>query len=119
MRRVTSKENKDEIMRTFSNDEWIDVTKYDLKKLIKETYNLSRPQGLGIIHYEEGELSEEEINEILNRNEGDHIALSMDYIKGRACKMIVFNKEGKLQIRKTWLDHTLNQLEELIKRLEV
>lgn len=111
-------ENKDKIIRSDNGGGWIDVTEYDLRKLIKETYNLSQPQGLGALHYEKGELSEEEIDQILNFKQYDRIVVDMDYIKGRACKMTVFRIENKLKIRKDWLDHTPRQLEKLIERLD-
>lgn len=93
----------------------IDVTKVDPIKFVKEVYNLSVPQGLGFLHFEEGGLTDKEVEAILERGEKDkRIRLSMDYVKGRACKMTVFKDGDRLFFRAPWYDHTDRQLEELL-----
>lgn len=100
----------------------LDITGVDLRKFVKEVYNLSQPVGLGFIHYESGELDEEAVSEILIREESnnpyDKVLVHMDYIRGRCCKMLVWkDKEtGALTIRDQWYDHTDAQLDELLKR---
>lgn len=94
----------------------IDITGVDPIKFIKEVYNLSVPQGLGFLHFEQGELTDDESRELLKVCEKDkQFYLYMDYIKGRACKMTVFRKEDKLFIRIPWFDHTDIQLKNLLK----
>lgn len=69
----------------------IDITGIDLIKFIKEVYGLSVPAGLGWLHFTEGEPTDEEAKEILDVWKRDkQFVLDLDYIKGRACKMIVF-----------------------------
>jgi hypothetical protein len=97
----------------------IDVTGIDLVKFVKETYKLSGPQGLGFLNYEEGELTDDEVEDILKIWEKDkQFRLSLDYVKGRACKMTIFRKEDKLYIRTPWYDHTDDQLRELLLRTQ-
>lgn len=94
----------------------IDITGIDLIKFIKEVYKLSIPAGLGYLHFREGELTNEEAMQILNIWKDDkQFALDMDYIKGRACKMIIFREGKKLYIRSPWYDHTDIQLAKLLK----
>jgi len=94
----------------------IDITKVDLSQFVKDVFDLSVPQGLGFLHASSAPLSDEEVREILSRAHG-HIALSMDYIHGRACKMTVYKTEdGKLEINDSWYDHTQEQLNQLLSR---
>ena len=90
----------------------IDITGIDLIKFVKKVYELSQPLGLGFLHYQEGNLSDEEAKALIHKN--DPCIVNMDYVKGRACKMKVFNRESKLEIHDSWYDHTDSQLEELL-----
>lgn len=94
----------------------IEVTGVDLTKLVQEAYALSRPQGLGTMHFQPGGLSEADAKAITDRERGN-IAASMDYVKGRACKMTVFRQDGKLFIRDAWFDHSAAQLKTLLERI--
>lgn len=91
----------------------IDITGIDLKMFIKKVYELSKPQGYGFLHYQEGNLTAEEA-EVFLAHSNDRIAIDMDYVKGRACKMVVFKENGKLFIQNAWYDHTNDQLRELL-----
>lgn len=97
----------------------IDITGVDLKEFVKKVYELSAPQGLGFLHYKEGSLSNIECENIIEMGRDDRIALDMDYISGRACKMIVFKEEEKLWIRTAWYDHTDEQLKELLQHFNI
>ena len=88
----------------------IDITGVDLVVFVKKVYELSVPQGLGMLHFKEGRLSDEEAKEIVGRG-----YISMDYVHGRACKMKVFKKDEKLYIPDRWYDHTDYQLNELLE----
>lgn len=94
----------------------IDFKGIDPIKFIKEVYELSVPQGLGFLHFKEGELTEDEAKEILDFSKDNKMHfLDMDYIKGRACKMTVFREGKKLFFRIPWYDHTDIQSEKLLK----
>ena len=94
----------------------IDITEVNLIKFTKKVYSLSSPQGLGILHFQEGELTDNEAKELLKYWKDDkRIALSLDYVRGRACKMAIFRKENRLYISVPWYDHTDKQLEKLLK----
>lgn len=98
-------------------DDMIDVTGVDLVRLLKEAYALSRPQGLGILHARDGDLPDEDAQHIIAReSERSHVAASMDYVHGRACKFAVFKKNGKLFIRRAWYDHSTRDLKTLLER---
>lgn len=99
-------------------DSYINVTNVDLRKFVKEVYNLSRPQGMGFLHFKEGDISEEIVTQILSRG-NSHTPVSMDYVSGRACKMNVFKRPDGLFIRPEWYDHHIEDLKELLKRCNV
>jgi hypothetical protein len=96
----------------------IQLGNVDLVKFAQAAYALSKPQGMGRMHYIPGELQEWDARELV-RQEGDCV-LSMDYVHGRACKMNVFrNATGGLEIREAWYDHTDAQLAELLGRFGI
>jgi hypothetical protein len=92
----------------------IDVTDIDLRALVKNAYAYSRPQGLGFLHSQSGPLDEATVDEILACG-CEQYPVDMDYIKGRAVKLTVFNKGGKLWITDRWYDHTEHQLKDMLQ----
>lgn len=95
----------------------LNITGVDLPHFAQVVYRLSKPQGMGYIHYKGGELSKADAEaEVASQDSDDRIALSMDYVHGRACKMTVFRlaKTGQLFIRPDWFDHTESQLHQLL-----
>ena len=99
----------------------IDITGIDLVKFVQKVFELSIPQGLGFFHFTPNPLTEEEARGIVDRasrNTGS-VKLDMDYISGRACKMVVWEKNGKLTIQDTWYDHTDNQLKQLLAEFNI
>ena len=98
----------------------IDVTGCDLRELVKAAYDLSRPQGMGYLHYVEGPLDEASVDEIVSRESPrGHVRLSMDYVKGRAVKLTVFKDDEKLVIRSNWFDHSDELLNALLRRIGI
>ena len=95
----------------------IEVTGVNLVDLVKGVYALSAPVGLGFIHFQEGELSTEDAEILINPDEDARIRVSLDYVHGRSCKFTVFNEDGKLYIRDTWFDHNESQLNSLLESL--
>jgi hypothetical protein len=90
-----------------------------LIKFVQRVYDLSSPQGMGFIHFTSEPLSVEEAKEIIDSfNDDKSVAVSLDYIKGRSCKMHVFRADSttgeKLQIHDNWYDHTDQQLKDLL-----
>lgn len=99
----------------------IDITGVDLVKFAQKAYVLSMPQGLGFLHYTPAPLSDEEAKKIVECSKGfvGGIVLSMDYVNGRACKMNVWEKNGKLHITDSWYDHTDDQLRRLLEAFHI
>jgi len=97
----------------------IDITEVDLVKFAQKVYEHSSPQGLGALHYNPSPLSEEEAKELLDTRADSRYPLSMDYVHGRACKMTVYAKEGKLLIDDAWYDHTDYQLQRLLSAFNI
>jgi hypothetical protein len=82
----------------------IDITGVDLVRFAQAVYRLSMPRGMGFLHAIGGPLPEEEAKSLIQP--AGRIALSMDYVRGRACKMTVLRDGERLEIRDSWYDHT-------------
>lgn len=108
-------------MGHFSRAYYYDITGTDLKVFVKKVYELSKPQGMGMLHYEPGDLDDATADEIV-RSAAYHnprFPIQLDYLKGRACKMTVTADGDRLYIQKSWYDHSPEQLEELLKVCKV
>lgn len=96
----------------------IDITGADLVQVAKIAYDLSKPQGMGFMHFQPGPLDAETAQQIVSaRTRDPGVALSMDYVHGRACKFVVFRDGDKLSVRDSWYDHTPEQHAELVRRI--
>jgi hypothetical protein len=110
--------HKKELLHECHHQKMIEVKELDLVKFTCDAYSLSTPQGLGVLHAKEGALSLEEAQSFVKAYEGDkRIALSLDYIHGRSCKMTVWHlEEGGYKLADSWYDHTNAQYEDLLSR---
>lgn len=70
-----------------------------------------------MMHFQEGGLPENEAKSLI-RTEG-RIALDMDYVHGRGCKMVVIRENDNLFIRPAWYDHTQQDLNELLNEFNI
>lgn len=95
----------------------LEITGVDVKDLIRESYNLSSPQGLGYLHYEKGPLQEEIVEQLDGARSFKNVRVSMDYVLGRAVKLTVHQKNDRLFIPEEWYDHIPEQYDELFSRL--
>ena len=101
-----------------NRENMIDVTEVNLVELVKAAYDLSRPQGLGILHFEEGFLTDEQAQELIDQTQSSSHAFALDYVKGRSVKLRARRdpENGKIFINKSWYDHSPDQMQELLKR---
>ena len=98
----------------------IDITGINLIEFAKKVYELSVPQGLGFLHFTSKPLTDEEAEQLVNVFKDDKtLALDMDYVKGRACKMHVRRENGKLTISDTWYDHTDRIYHQLLSHFNI
>ena len=90
------------------------IPEHRLVPFIKKVYDLSHPQGLGFIHYTNEPLSDADAVALIQPT--GRIAVCMDYVRGRACKMCVFRdyNTGTLHFELPWFDHTRVQEAELL-----
>lgn len=100
-----------------NTENMIEITGCDLVKLAQEAYNLSKPQGMGFLHFEEGGLSDKDAAALITEDRPIG-PLRMDYVKGRACKLTVFRDGDKLYIPDSWYDHSQTHLETLLERIK-
>jgi hypothetical protein len=92
----------------------IDVTGIDKVAFAKAVYRLSVPQGLGIHQARMGELDDSTAQSI-----ADAQPFYMDYVNGRACKMHLSQRDGKLMAPESWYDHTDDQYERLLSEFKI
>ena len=59
----------------------IDISKMDKAEVLAKLYNNSKPQGMGMLHYDSTEMTTEEAGELLKTN------TYFDYLKGRVMKI--------------------------------
>ena len=106
----------------------IEVTNTNLRLLVQTAYDLSKPQGMGHLHYQPGPLSDEDADMLLEckgtsiGTPSYNVVVSMDYVRGRSVKMSVFKvgeHPNKLFIRDIWFDHTEEELGILLAILGV
>lgn len=85
----------------------IEITGVDLVAFAKAAYELSQPQGMGWLHARPGPLDDATAEDLVRRCASGSVALHMDYVHGRSCKMVVFREDdGRLMISDSWYDHT-------------
>ena len=89
------------------------ISENKLIPFIKKVYALSASQGLGSLHFTPGPLTDDEASALIVP--AGRIAVRMDYVRGRACKMNVFRdgNTGALHFNLPWYDHTPGQEAEL------
>ena len=91
----------------------IDITDVNMVEFVKKVYELSRSQGMGMMHFVEGPMSDEDAQSLIN----DDRTVSMDYVSGRACKMYTRIQDGRIVINDSWYDHSDSQLAELLEHI--
>lgn len=91
----------------------------NLIEVVKKVYELSKPQGRGMFHYQPGPLTDKEAEILISLPNPDHIVLSLDYVKGRSCKFTIFKEEDGNYIDDSWYDHTDEQFKELLKTIGI
>jgi len=97
------------------NERLIDITSVNLIDFIKAVYGMSVPVGLGHLHFTDDPLTDEEAAKYIQKPDYSDAIINMDYVKGRCCKMVVWEEDDRLYISKSWYDHTDNQLKDLLK----
>ncbi len=105
---------------------FIDMTGVDLRRLVHKAYELSCPVGNGHLDYEPGSLAESEVQQILSEHDST-ATLSMDYVKGRLVKFVLFDGRGRENMPgveyylperwggEIWIAHSDRQLRELLE----
>ncbi len=93
----------------------IEVTGVPLEALVRAAYRPIRPQGLGFMHFQEGDLDDETVAAIIKKDANSRgVAVGMDYVKGRSCKFYVYREGERLFIKSRWYDHSDGQLRDLV-----
>lgn len=94
----------------------IDLTGVNLVLLVQQAYVLSQPRGLGFLHHVAGDvLSDHDAAALIAESGSRSIAVNLDYVKGRGCKLVVFRRGDRLEMNDAWYDHTAEQLAALLK----
>lgn len=96
-------------------DGFIEITGCDLVALVKKAYALSVPQGMGFLHFKEGNMSDEDAKKIIE----SPLGVDMDYVHGRAVKFWVKKEGNRLFVQDRWYDHSDDQLKELLQSVGI
>jgi hypothetical protein len=91
----------------------IDITGVDLVEFIKRVYEMSRPVGMGMLQFTPEPLTDEEAKSIINHD--SKVIVSMDYVRGRQCKIGVIQQDGKLYAEDPWHDHSDDEYRVLLE----
>lgn len=99
-------------------NQFVAIPVENLEVAVQAAYELSHTRGLGILHFKEGPLPPEQVEQLLsNPTRFKHVA--MDYVHGRAVKLNIYchpEDSMKALIGPRWFDHTDHDLIELLKR---
>jgi hypothetical protein len=103
-------------------DHYVSVPAARLPDLVRGAYDLSRPVGMGYLHYEPGALTDDEVQQIIAVPQMGSGVVYMDYVKGRCCKFNAWRDPedpSVVLVDNRWFDHTENDLIELLTRAGV
>ena len=100
---------------------YIEITGAPLETIVRAAYAPSTPRGLGHLHFQDGDLTDDEVSEIVGRFASSSMtAVGMDYVKGRSVKMTVRkDADGRLWIKNRWYDHGDGQLRSFLKAIGI
>lgn len=91
----------------------IEVPVKAIPELVKKAYELSKPIGMGFMHFREGGLSDEEVKNLIDWD--DKTPVRMDYVLGRCCKFNIYKKGDKFEMRDTWYDHSDSDQDQMLE----
>lgn len=98
----------------------IEITGASPSAIVRAAYSPSTPRGLGHFHFQPGDLTDDEIIEIIARTGSSRQVVSMDYVKGRSIKMrVTKDAEGRAWIRNRWYDHGDGDLRNFLRAIGV
>jgi hypothetical protein len=93
-----------------------DLTAVNSVDIVKAVYRNSRAQGMGFLHFTEGELSDDEAQQCISQDG----TISMDYVRGRSCKVhLRYDNNGRRMFTAPWFDHTDEQVKAMLADLGI
>lgn len=92
----------------------IPLSEDQVREIIRRAYRLSRPQGMGYLHFKEGEIPENVIDEIASR--ATAFGIAMDYVMGRSVKLGIDREGDQFYYSDNgyWFDHSAEDLRQLL-----
>lgn len=96
----------------------IDITGINLLKFAKDAYDITPRTGkAAMLGQNNGYLTDEQAQDLIDKcSDDDQIALDMQRVYGKDCKMRVYRNGDSLLIEANWLNHTMEDLKELLNR---
>lgn len=101
---------------------YINVTGLNVRAFATAAFDLSPPPRLAHLGLAPRQISPEVLDQIvgdfdIGAQEGTLLALRLDYVEGRGCKMSMWrDADGQLYIRDMWYDHDQDDLAALLAR---
>lgn len=90
----------------------------DLIAFVKKAYELSHPQGMGMLQFQPGPLPDHVAPQLVGK-ETSEFPVNLDYVAGRAVKLTVTRHDGRLFVPESWFDHTESQYRQLLAHVGV
>ena len=100
----------------------LDVTGIDLIKFAQDAYELTPLTGKASMlgAKRNGKLSKEDAEKLVEQYKDDgEIALRMDKVKGKDCRMTIYRDGSSLLIDSIWTGHTTEDLKDLLERQNI
>ena len=87
----------------------VEVPESVVTDLVRKAYDLSKPVGMGMIHFQPGPIPEPIVDDLVRlMNKTGY--LTMDYTLGRQVKFTILKIGNRYFVHKTWRDHTKEDL---------
>ena len=78
-----------------------------LNATVRAAYDLSRPQGMGYLHFDEKPMTKGQAEQVIASSQRGN-RVSLDYVSGRAVKLSIFRDDAGwfLEDNGRWFDHS-------------
>lgn len=93
----------------------------NIRELIKLAYGLSKPQGLGFLHFMVGDIDATTLDSMVDSFEQKG-RIDLDYVIGRACKCSFTKSDDGILTSiapDMWYDHTDDQANQFLSQAEL
>lgn len=103
-------------MTEFDSEYHVRIQSTNFEEIMNNVYSLSRPQGLGILHFEEGNTMPKECMAYYKQQMEEKKSAHADYTKGRSMKFNLYQDDKGYFTENNLVDHSDEQLKALMEK---